>query len=122
MAQFIASVSTDIPWHVTAFHPDYKMGGSRTSADTLIQAYEFGKEAGLDFVYPGNIAGAVGGRENTFCPGCGELVIERRGFTVLENRMMGGRCPACESSIVGVWEERAPSRSVGSGRPVPISL
>jgi pyruvate formate lyase activating enzyme len=122
MARFVASVSTDIPWHVTAFHPDYKMGGSRTTADTLIRAYDYGREAGLDFVYPGNIAGAVGDREHTFCPGCGKSLIERKGFTVIENRMKGSRCPACETSIAGVWEERAPSRSVGSGRPIPLGL
>ncbi len=122
IARFVASISTDIPWHVTAYHPDYKMGGSRTQADTLIRAYDYGKEAGLNFVYPGNIAGAVGDREHTFCPDCGERIIERSGFTVRNNAMREGRCFACESVIPGVWEAQAPTRSVGTGRPIPLGL
>ncbi len=118
IAAFIASVSTDIPWHVTAFHPDYKMTGPpRTPAETLSRAYEIGRAAGLRFVYPGNLAGGVGEREHTHCPGCGGLLIRRRGFFVEENRMIGGRCPDCDHTVPGVWEEHPPRRSTGNGWP-----
>jgi pyruvate formate lyase activating enzyme len=124
MAEFIAGVSRDIPWHVTAFHPDYKMQGpERTPVETLLRAYDIGKAAGLRFVYPGNIHGGVGDRENTFCPSCNELIIRRTGFYVEENRMKAaGKCPACEASIPGVWEDTAPSRSEGSGIPRAVRL
>src|SRR4249920_1847867 len=83
IAQFLAGVSKDIPWHVTAFHQDYKMTGpDNTSAATLLSAVEIGKAAGLNFVYAGNLPGHVANTENTYCPSCGELLIERRGFRV----------------------------------------
>jgi pyruvate formate lyase activating enzyme len=123
IAKFLAGVSKDIPWHVTAFHPEYKMTDPpRTPVATLLRAYSIGKEAGLRFCYPGNLAGAVGDRENTFCPGCGEMLIRRVGFYVKENRMVGGRCPTCKASIPGVWEEQPPITSRGTGMPVPIVL
>lgn len=118
IAGFLAGVSPEIPWHVTAFHPDYKMTDPpRTTVDTLIRAYEHGKAAGLKFVYPGNAHGTVGDRENTFCPACGETVIERRGFYVTANHMKGPACPTCGTHIPGVWEERAPRVSNGNGIP-----
>lgn len=121
IAKFLAGVSPDIPWHVTAFHPDYKMTDPpRTQAETLLRAYDFGKEAGLHFIYPGNIPGAVGDRENTYCPACDALLIERRGFYVLRNRMDGAKCPDCGHEVPGVWEERAPRHSVGNGLPVAL--
>ncbi|MBN2563975.1 MAG: AmmeMemoRadiSam system radical SAM enzyme [Phycisphaerae bacterium] len=122
MAKFIAGISRDIPWHVTAFHPDYKMQGPpRTPAATLVRAYDIGKAAGLMFVYPGNVHGGVGDRENTFCPACNELVIRRSGFYVEENRMTSpGKCPACDTSISGVWEDTAPHQSDGTGIPRPV--
>src|SRR4029450_491074 len=84
MARFLASVDRNIPWHVTAFHPDYRMTDrARTPSSKLLEAYDLGREAGLTFVYPGNAAGRVGDRENTYCPGCGEAVVRRRGFLVL---------------------------------------
>jgi pyruvate formate lyase activating enzyme len=94
IADFLASVSPDIPWHVTAGHPDYKMTGPpRTPVETLLRAYDIGRAAGLNFVYPGNRPGAFGDRESTVCPGCGGVVIRRRGFYVTENRMRAGGCP-----------------------------
>lgn len=123
IARFIAGVSRDIPWHVTAFHPDYKMTDpSPTPIATLLKAYDYGKEAGLNFVYPGNLHGAVGERENTRCPSCGDLLIERRGFQVLKNSMEGDDCPNCKAKVPGVWEASPPTRSEGSGRPIPLSL
>src|SRR5204863_6251140 len=86
MAEFIASVSTEIPWHVTAFHKDYKMKGpDDTPAETLIRTAEMGYETGLKFVYAGNLPGALGKYENTFCPDCKSLLIERTGFRVTKN-------------------------------------
>jgi pyruvate formate lyase activating enzyme len=108
MARFLVGVSADIPWHVTAFHPDYKMDESAghrhgTPVETLLRAYDLGKEAGLSFVYPGNLPGQVGDRENTYCPHCDQLAIERLGFTVLGNDMNGDRCSACARPIPGRW-------------------
>jgi pyruvate formate lyase activating enzyme len=104
-ADFIAGVSPDIPWHVTAFHQDYKMTGpSNTPVETLIRAAEIGYAAGLRFVYAGNLPGRVGKYENTFCPGCKAAVIERYGFHVLKNRVEGGRCPDCGYPIPGLWD------------------
>ena len=123
IAGFLASVSPDIPWHCTAFHPDSKMTDPPpTPPDTLLRAYDIGRAAGLRFVYPGNLAGCVGDRENTFCPNCRELLIRRRGFHVAENRMNGDRCPACGVVIPGVWEKAPPKVSDGAGLPRPIRL
>jgi pyruvate formate lyase activating enzyme len=122
MAGFLAGVSVDIPWHVTAFHPDYKMNDPpRTSAETLIRAVEIGRAAGLRFVYPGNLPGQFGDRENTRCPSCGATVIERRGFTVKRNHMRNGACQQCDAKIPGVWEADAPTESVGPGVPRRVS-
>ncbi len=123
MARFIAGVSRDIPWHVTAFHPDYRMTEpGRTTRAELDRACAAGKEAGLRFVYEGNLPGAVGERENTCCPQCGTLLIRRYGFLVIENTMRGNRCPECEAEIPGVWEHDPPRRSDGPGIPSPIWL
>lgn len=122
IARFLAGISRDMPWHVTAFHPDYKMRDpERTPAATLIRAYDIGKSAGLRYVYPGNVHGTVGDRENTHCPSCNALVIKRHGFFVEENRMKTrGRCPECAGQLAGVWEEKAPARSQGTGIPMPV--
>ena len=104
MAEFIASVSVDIPWHVTAFHPDYKMKNvERTPAKTLLRARQLGKEAGLRYIYSGNLPGQVENTENTFCPQCGEVVIERHGYNILSYRLKNGACPHCREPIPGRW-------------------
>lgn len=123
LAGFIAGVSPDIPWHVTAFHPDYKLTDPpRTSAETLLRAYKIGRKAGLNFVYPGNLPGAVGKLESTACPGCGALLIERHGCLVQQNNLKGDRCPACNRQIPGVWPAESPHASTGPGYPrhVPV--
>jgi pyruvate formate lyase activating enzyme len=105
-ARFLAGVSPDIPWHVTAFHPDYRMTDPpRTTTDMLQRAAEIGTEAGLRYVYAGNIPGKVGQWEHTFCPTCNEPVVKRVGFMVRENRLRetGGRCPKCDTHIPGIW-------------------
>jgi len=123
IAEFVAGVSIDLPWHVTAFHPDYKMTDPpRTPAETLLRAYDLGKAAGLRYVYPGNVRDGVGKRESTFCPSCGKLLIRRRGFLVEENRMKGGACPFCQERIAGVWEPDPPACSQGEGVPLPVAI
>jgi pyruvate formate lyase activating enzyme len=104
-ASFLASVSRDIPWHVTGFHKDYKMTEpADTQALQLIRAAEIGSEAGLRFVYAGNRPGQVGARENTRCPSCAETVIERYGFLIRGYHLTEeGRCPRCQTSVPGVW-------------------
>ena len=104
IASFIASVSPDLPWHVTAFHQDYRMTDpDPTPVSTLVRAAEVGYTAGLHFVYAGNIPGAVGKYENTFCPSCGKPVIERSGFRVRRNALIDGACPFCKHLIPGIW-------------------
>lgn len=107
MARFLAGISPDIPWHCTAFHPDYKMTDrDATPVRTLLRACEIGREEGLHFVYAGNLPGRVGEWENTYCPGCGELLVERRGFHVIGNYLQpGGYCPTCQRRIPGFWDE-----------------
>jgi pyruvate formate lyase activating enzyme len=106
MARFLVSISPDIPWHVTAFHKDYKMTGpAETDEATLLRAAEIGSSEGLRYVYVGNIPGRVGRWENTWCPGCGALLIERRGFRVLKDRLSPtGTCPECSRPIPGFWK------------------
>jgi pyruvate formate lyase activating enzyme len=105
IARFLVSVSPDIPWHVTAFHPDYRMGDREpTSVRALLRAAEIGVSEGLHFVYAGNLPGVVRSWENTYCPGCRGLLVERHGFRVLGNRVdAAGRCPDCRRVVPGVW-------------------
>jgi pyruvate formate lyase activating enzyme len=105
IAEYLAGVSPDIPWHVTAFHKDYKMlGPDNTPAATLVRAAEIGRTAGLRYVYAGNLPGETGSLEDTRCPSCGGTVIARSGFRVLRNRLApGGKCPDCGALIPGRW-------------------
>ncbi len=104
-ADFIASVSPDIPWHVTAFHQDYNMtANANTTAEQLIRACEIGRAAGLRYVYAGNLPGRVGRWEHTYCPACDELLVERYGYLIRKARVTPeGKCPACAHAIPGVW-------------------
>ncbi|HET7214491.1 MAG TPA: AmmeMemoRadiSam system radical SAM enzyme, partial [Terriglobia bacterium] len=108
LAEFLASVSTDIPWHVTAFHKDYKMTDpADTTPQMLKRAVAIGKSAGLNFVYAGNMPGRVGDLENTHCPACGELLIERYGYHIAKYVVTAeGRCPSCNASIPGRWADK----------------
>lgn len=109
LTEFIASVNPNIPWHVTAFHPDYKLTEpAATRASDLLRAVEFGVEAGLRFVYAGNLPGQVVPWEDTRCPGCGETLVERHSFRVSANRLTDhGACHRCGRPIPGIW--RLPS-------------
>jgi pyruvate formate lyase activating enzyme len=104
IANFLVSVSPEIPWHVTAFHQDYRMTEpDPTPAKTLLRAAKIGKNAGLHFVYAGNLPGLTAEYEHTYCPGCRELLIERIGFTIRRNFLKNGTCPRCARQIPGVW-------------------
>src|SRR2546422_4050523 len=106
IARFLVSVSPDIPWHVTAFHPDYKMTDrDQTTATTLRRAAELGVGEGLRYVYAGNLPGRVGPFENTSCPSCRALLIERVGYTILRDVLTPARgvCPSCGAGIPGRW-------------------
>lgn len=104
-AKFIRSVSPDIPWHVTAFHKDYRMRDSdNTNARTLIRAAEIGYEEGLRYVYAGNMAGSVGPYEHTYCPHCKAALIKRFAYVVLDYHLTPeGACPHCQTPIPGIW-------------------
>jgi pyruvate formate lyase activating enzyme len=101
---FIADVSRAIPWHVTAFHTDYRMDTTpRTSRAALHRAATIGGEAGLQFVYVGNLLQA-GDLENTRCPECREVLIERSGFLVRRYGLTAaGCCPSCGTAVPGRW-------------------
>lgn len=104
-AEFLASVSPDIPWHLTAFHKDYKMiDPEDTTPEMLVRAAEIGKQAGLRFVYAGNLPGEVGDLENTRCANCRELLIERYGYFIVDYRITrDGACPKCHAAVPGRW-------------------
>jgi pyruvate formate lyase activating enzyme len=97
-----ATLGPDVPVHFTRFHPTYRLTDlPPTPVATLEQAWNIGREAGLHYVYLGNVPGHAG--ENTVCPGCGGIVIRRMGFQVLQNNLEDGACPACHRKIPGVW-------------------
>jgi pyruvate formate lyase activating enzyme len=105
IARFIASVSRDIPWHITAFHQDYRMtDNDPTPVRLLLQAAEIGRKAGLHFVYAGNLPGRVGRWENTYCASCEELLVERSGFSILRNMVANHSCPKCHNAVPGIWD------------------
>jgi pyruvate formate lyase activating enzyme len=108
LTEFLASVSIDIPWHVTAFHGDYKMTGPRnTNVEDLLRAAEIGREAGLRYIYAGNLPGMVGEWEDTRCPNCAETLIDRRGFGIEDYRLTPeGQCPKCAVLIPGRWSTK----------------
>ncbi|MEW6115484.1 MAG: AmmeMemoRadiSam system radical SAM enzyme [Nitrospirota bacterium] len=100
-AEFIKSVDPAIPWHVSQFYPTYKLlDKPRTPLATLQKAREIGKRAGLKYVYEGNVPGRGG--ENTYCPSCGELQIERIGYTLSLIKMKGSKCSNCGATIDGI--------------------
>jgi len=118
LARFVAGVSPDIPWHVTAFHQDYKMlDAANTTAAMLERAAGIGRAEGLRFVYAGNLPGRVGGLENTCCHACGERLVARHGYLITQYRVTAdGACPACAKPVPGRW-----SASFGGQRtPFPF--
>jgi pyruvate formate lyase activating enzyme len=102
MAEWLAGVDPELVWHVSAFHPDYEMRDRpRTSQRALARAYEIGKRAGLHYVYVGNVMDAD--RESTYCPECGEKLIQRHWFSVKELWRERGVCTQCDHVIAGLW-------------------
>ena len=105
--EFLAGISPDIPWHVTAFHTDYKMQDEDqrdTSVDDLWRAAEIGREAGLRYIYAGNLPGMVGEWEDTRCPKCNETLISRYGYRIESYCLTAeGCCPRCSTQIPGRW-------------------
>ncbi|HUM04687.1 MAG TPA: AmmeMemoRadiSam system radical SAM enzyme [Terriglobales bacterium] len=108
LTEFVCSVSPDIPWHVTAFHQDYKMTSPKdTRAEDLLCAVTIGRETGLRYVYAGNLSGQVGDLEDTRCAQCGETLIQRYGYVIEEYRLTPeGSCPACHAVIPGRWSRQ----------------
>lgn len=104
-AEFFAFVDKEMPWHVTAFHPDYKLLDKEpTPPEILIKAREIGKMAGLKHVYCGNVPLAYSDYETTSCPSCGKALIERRGYDIVQMGIKGGKCRFCKAAIKGVWK------------------
>jgi len=122
-ARYLVSVSPDIPWHVTAYHPDYKMDeAGPTPPSSLQQAADIGQEAGLHYVYAGNIPGRVGSLEDTFCPHCNTRVIQRYSYIVLDYQITAqGTCSKCGTKIPGVWTDQPETvQRNGTGMPKQI--
>src|SRR5262252_2126358 len=106
LTAFVASVSPDIPWHVTAFHGDYKMTDPpNTTPEMLLAAAEIARASGLRYVYAGNLPGCVGDLEDTRCAACKQLLIERYGYLITGYFLTPrGCCPSCGASIPGRWD------------------
>jgi len=108
LTTFLADVSVDIPWHVTAFHRDYKMTSpTETRAEDLQRAAAIGQEAGLRYIYAGNLPGRVQGLEDTRCHRCGDLLIQRHGYLIKKYKLTAqGDCPACHARVPGRWSPK----------------
>ena len=101
IAEFLRDVDSNIPWHISQFYPTHQMINlPRTPVETLHMAREIGIETGLHYVYEGNVPGR--GNENTYCPQCGELLIERWGYSIVKNTIKDGHCPSCQGFVAGV--------------------
>ena len=101
IADFIYSIDKNIPWHISAFHPDFKMlNKDSTTPESLERAYEIGKKVGLNYVYTGNV---IRGRENTYCPKCKKAVIKRFAYNVIENNINQGLCMFCDNEMSGIF-------------------
>lgn len=99
--RIVSELGPEVPWHLSAYFPAYRFSAPPTPVRTLAQAWSLAKEAGLKFVYIGNVPGHR--LNNTYCPECGRLLIQRLGFDVLQNAIHNGRCPTCSRKIAGVW-------------------
>lgn len=100
IAEFIAGVDNNIPWHVSRFHPDYRFRDRRaTPLETLRRAWDIGHEKGLRYIYLGNVPEGA----NTGCYNCGKLVVERRYMGLERSHLKNGHCPSCGTEIQGIW-------------------
>jgi len=101
IADFIAGIDKSMPWHVSRFHPDYKLNHHHVTPEaTLEKASAIGFEAGLKFVYAGNVYGFG---SNTDCPACGKCLIKREGFNILEYNIKQGQCSYCRKDMPGLF-------------------
>jgi len=101
IARFIVSIDKNIPWHISRFHPDYKFTNHAfTPNATLKRAAELGREAGLNYVYAGNV---FGWGNDTYCHNCKELLIKREGFSILEDNIKEGKCLYCNAVVPGIF-------------------
>jgi pyruvate formate lyase activating enzyme len=100
-SRIATSLGREVPWHLTRYYPAYQFSAPSTPLRTLEHAWQIAKEAGLDFAYMGNVPGDP--HDDTYCPSCGERLIRRHGFGVVENQLRAGRCPGCNFAIAGVW-------------------
>lgn len=102
-SDFLKSINPSLPWHLTAFHPDYKMlDYPATPHESLIRAYNIAKESGMKFVYIGNVSDPE--KESTFCPKCQTLLIKREGYEVDVMNLVNGKCKSCNNKIPGIWQ------------------
>lgn len=128
LTSFVAEVSPDIPWHVTAFHRDYKMTDPPTTTpEMLLRAAGIGRASGLRYVYAGNLPGEVGELEDTRCQACGALLIERYGYLIKQYRLTpDGACPDCRKQVPGRWSPQFDGQIAsrpflpGSRRRLPV--
>jgi pyruvate formate lyase activating enzyme len=106
LTTFLAGVSPDIPWHVTAFHSDYKMADrDGTTARQLVDAADVGRAHGLRYVYAGNRPGQVGELEDTRCATCNRTLVARQGYLIKAIAIDDdGRCASCRASVPGIWK------------------
>jgi pyruvate formate lyase activating enzyme len=102
LAEFISELGKETPWHISRFHPQFKMLDKPvTPVSSLHRAFEIGKQAGLKYVYSGNVPGDKG--ENTYCFECGNILIERYGFRIMKNNLDWNKCPQCGAELDGVF-------------------
>jgi pyruvate formate lyase activating enzyme len=103
LTEFIANeLGPEVPWHVSAFYPTYRLlDAPPTPVETIRRACDIGAEAGLHYVYGGNVAGVY---ENTLCPNCHNLLVERRGYRIVQMQIDAGVCQACGAKVAGIWE------------------
>jgi pyruvate formate lyase activating enzyme len=99
--RIVVELGVQVPWHVSAYYPAYKFTAPRTPLETLEHAWQIGKQAGLEYVYVGNVPGHA--YDDTHCPACDALLIKRLGFDVISNVLQEGTCPQCGKEIAGVW-------------------
>ena len=103
-AEFLAGIDKEMPWHITSFHPEYKMLDTKaTPPESMIKAREIGLDAGLKHIYLGNLQGTYSNYETTICPKCKKTAINREGFSLIENNIIDGKCRFCKYKIKGIW-------------------
>jgi pyruvate formate lyase activating enzyme len=107
-SRIVVELGADVPWHITRYYPAYRFAAPPTPLHTLERAWRFGKEAGLRFIYLGNVPGTAPARHrlaNTYCSHCEMLLIERWSFEVTGYHLERGHCPHCGQALPGVWPD-----------------